>query len=86
MQPYQQAKAQIKIPVVIFLKMVGPPLILYVDNPEELYQEFIDIIKNASERNPKLIEKKANGPVKTVAILDTQIAGVALQEETYVNY
>ena len=31
----------------------------------------------------KLIEKTAKGPVKNFSVLDTQLAGVALQDENY---
>lgn len=75
---------QIKIrkPVLIFLKVVGPPLILYVENSEVVYQEIKQIIATANEQSPKLIEKIGKGPLKKLAVLDTQIAGVALQEES----
>lgn len=86
MHQYQHTQTQVKTAVLVFLKVVGPPLVLYVDNPDELYQELKEIIKNANSGVPKLIEKKANGPLKTISILDSQIAGVAMQEETYVSY
>ncbi|MGD9581925.1 MAG: hypothetical protein AB7V50_11175 [Vampirovibrionia bacterium] len=86
MQQFPQAQTQIKTALLVFLKIVGPPLVLYVDNPEELYKELKDIIKTANNVSPKLIEKKGNGPLKTICVLDTQIAGVALQEETIVTY
>jgi hypothetical protein len=34
--------------------------------------------------SPVLVEKEANGPVKRIAFVSTQISGVVLQEETYV--
>jgi len=70
-----------KKPVLIFLKVVGPPLVLYVENSEVVYQEIKTIIASANEQAPKLIEKIGKGPLKKIAVLDTQIAGVALQEE-----
>jgi len=70
-----------KKPVLIFLKIVGPPLVLYVENNEALYQEIKQIIANANEQAPKLVEKLGKGPLKKLAVLDTQIAGVAIQEE-----
>lgn len=79
-------RTQTRTPVLVFLKAVGPPIVLYVDNTEDFYKEMIDIVKNANEKAPKLIEKKANGPVKTLAILDTQISAVAIQEELMVDY
>jgi len=77
--PPPQAKP--KKPVLIFLKVVGPPLVLYVENSEVVYQELKQIIVSANEQSPKLIEKIGKGPLKKLAVLDTQIAGVALQEE-----
>ena len=72
---------KIKKPVLIFLKVVGPPLVLYVENNETVYQEIKQIIANANEQSPKLIEKVGKGPLKKLAVLDTQIAGVALQDD-----
>lgn len=86
MQQYPHAKTQVKLPVLLFLKLVGPPIVLYFENPEEVYNELIEIMNSANDKAPKLIEKKANGPVKNIAFLDTQIASVALQEETHVSY
>ena len=40
-------------------------------------------IKTANNSMPKLIERQAKGPVKNLSVLDTQLAGVAIQEETY---
>jgi hypothetical protein len=86
MQQYHQPQTQIKTPVLLFLKVVGPPLVLYVDNHEEFYKEIIEIIKSTNEKSPRLIERTANGPLLNIAILDTQIAGVAIQEEKYIQY
>ena len=33
---------------------------------------------------PKIIERQAKGPVKNLCVLDSQLAGVALQEENYI--
>ena len=86
MHQFPQAQTQVKMAVLIFLKVVGPPLVLYVDNPDELYQELREIINTANDKSPKLIEKKGTGPLKSISILDTQIGGVAMQEETFVSY
>ena len=69
--------------VLILMKHSAPPLVLYVDNPDELYEELKKAIKTANTAMPKLIEKTAKGPVKNFAVLDTQLAGVAIQEENY---
>lgn len=83
MQQYSNQQVKTRKPVLIFLKIVGPPLVLYVDDSEALYSEIKQIIANASEQSPKLIEKTGKGPLKKLAVLDTQIAGVSIQEETY---
>jgi len=84
MQPYPQPpQIQTRRPVLIFLKHVGPPIVLYVDDSEALYNEIKQIIASASNSSPKLIEKSAKGPVKRLCVLDTQIAGVVIQEEAF---
>jgi hypothetical protein len=83
MQTYSNQKVKTRRPVLIFLKMVGPPLVLYVDDTEAVYDELKQIMQNASEQSPKLIEKTGKGPLKKLAVLDVQIAGVAIQEEPY---
>lgn len=75
---------QIRKALLIFIKTMGAPIVLYVDNPDEMYAEIRQIIANAVPAAPKLVEKLGKGPLKKVAILDTQIAGVAIQEEPVV--
>lgn len=67
--------------VLIFLKSVAAPIVLYTDNPVSLYEEIKRHIQQASPATPKIIEKPGAGPLKKVAVLDTEIAGVALQAE-----
>lgn len=69
--------------VLILMKHSAPPLVLYVDEPEALYEDLKQAIKSANNTMPKLIERQAKGPVKNLSVLDTQLAGVAIQEETY---
>lgn len=83
MQQYPQ-QVKTRKAVLIFLKVVGPPLVLYVDEPDSLYEEVRQIMASASTASPKLIEKLGKGPLKKLSILDAQIAGVAIQEETFV--
>ena len=52
-----------------------------MDDTESAYQELKQIMANANERTPKLIERNGKGPIKRFAVLDTQIAGVVIQEE-----
>lgn len=67
--------------ILVFLKMVAPPMVFYVDNPDETYAELKKIIENANQQSPKMIERTGKGPLKKLAIFDTQLAGVAIQEE-----
>lgn len=82
MQPFQSSpQFQTRKAILIFLKNVGPPLVLYVDEPEAVYSDLKQLILKASTVTPKLIERVGKGPLKTIAFFDTQIAGVAIQEE-----
>ena len=67
--------------LVLFLKGAATPVLLYFDNPQAVYMEMKQLMKSPS---PVLVEKEANGPVKRIAFVSTQLAGVVLQEETYV--
>lgn len=60
---------------------MNAPVVLFLDDVEAEYKSFQQIILNASHSNPKLIERTTNGPIKKFSILDTQISGVAIQEE-----
>jgi len=72
---------KVRTALVLFLKGAATPVVLYFDNPQAVYMEIKQLMKNPS---PVLVEKEANGPVKKISFVSTQIAGVALQEETYV--
>ena len=68
--------------LVIFLKGAATPVTLYFDNPQAVYLEMKQLMKNPS---PVLVEKETNGPIKKIAFVSTQLAGVLLQEEPYVQ-
>lgn len=68
--------------VLVFLKGSTAPLVLYVENPEELYTELQHSIKSAAAT---LIEKETQGPLKKVSFISNQVAAVAIQEEQYVG-
>lgn len=68
--------------VLVFLKGSTAPLVLYVENPEELYAELQQSIKSPAAN---LIEKETLGPLKKVSFISNQVAAVALQEEQYVG-
>ena len=86
MNPHIQGQQmKTRKPVLIFLKAVGTPLVFYVDNSDETYIEIKNIIANANPHAPKIVENFGKGPLKKLAVLDTQIAGVAIQEEPAVQ-
>lgn len=69
----------VQISVLVFLKSLATPVVLYSDNPTQLYEEMKQIIKSANPAAPKLVEKPGVGPLKKVCIIDTEISGVAMQ-------
>jgi hypothetical protein len=71
--------ATANISVLLFLRSMAAPVVLYGDNPTQLYEELKQVIRAASAQSPKLIEKPGAGPLKKVAFLDTDVMGVAMQ-------
>ncbi len=67
--------------VLVFMKSLSTPIVLYSDNPAALYEELKQIIRTATPQSPKLIEKPGTGPLKKVSFLDTEISGTALQSD-----
>ncbi len=82
-QPFEQGNIKKRLSVLVFLKGTTAPLVLYVENPQEVYEELTQILKINSPA-PKLIEKTTLGPVKKVCIQSTSICAVAIQEEQYI--
>lgn len=82
MQTFQSSQQfQTRKALLIFIKNTGTPLVFYVDEPETVYNDLKQIMAKASAAAPRLIERTGKGPLKALALLDTQIAGVALQDE-----
>jgi hypothetical protein len=75
--PVMPSNAQVT--VLIFMKSLSTPIVLYADNPTQLYEELKQIIRAANPQSPKLLEKQGVGPLKKVAFLDTELSGVAIQ-------
>ena len=67
--------------VLVFLRSLASPVVLYADNAGQLYEELKSLIKQADHKAPKLIEKAGTGPLRRVCFLDTELSGVALQSE-----
>lgn len=68
--------------VLVFLKGSTAPLVLYVENPEELYAELKQAIKSPTA---VLVEKETQGPLKKVCFISNQVASLAIQEEQFVG-
>lgn len=84
-QPYpQQAQIKVRTSVLVFLKGSTAPLVLYVDNASELYDDLSQALKTSSA-SAKLIEIDTQGPIKKVAFFLNQIGAVAMQDEQYVQ-
>ena len=67
---------------LVFLKGSTAPLVLYVENPDELYAELKQAIKSPTA---VLIEKETQGPLKKVCFISNQVASIAIQEEQFVG-
>lgn len=68
--------------VLVFLKGSTAPLVLYVENPQDLYTELNQAMKSTAA---VLIEKETTGPLKKVSFISNQIAALAMQEEQFVQ-
>ena len=55
-------------------------LLLYVKDPQALYDEIVELMKS---QKTVLVEKETEGPIKRACFLSTQVAAVAIQEEQY---
>ncbi|MBY0450575.1 MAG: hypothetical protein K2X01_08130 [Cyanobacteria bacterium] len=75
----------LQVSVLIFLKSLATPVVLYSENPMQLYEEMKGLIKAANQAAPKLIEKPGVGPLKRVCFTDTMLMGVALQSDPSVG-
>ena len=67
--------------VLVFLKGSTAPLVLYVSDPQALYDELINLL---SSQRSVVVEKETEGPIKRVCFLSNQLAAVAIQEEQYI--
>lgn len=77
--------SNVQVSVLVFMKSLSTPVVLYADQPTQLYEELKRIIQTANPQAPKLIEKTGVGPLKKVSFLDTELSGVALQADPVLN-
>lgn len=81
-QQFNPQNIKKRISVLVFLKGAAAPIVLYVENPEELYAELQQLMRSATAT---LVEKETQGPLKKVCFISNQIASLAIQEEQYVG-
>ena len=80
-QQYNPQNVKTRTAVLVFIKGSSAPLVLYVENPQDLYTELNQAIKSTSTT---VIEKETLGPIKKVSFISNQISAVAMQEEQYI--
>ena len=80
-QQFNPQNVKTRTSVLVFIKGSTAPLVLYVENPLELYNELSQAIKSSTAT---FIEKETNGPLKKVCFVSNQVAALAMQEEQYV--
>ena len=78
---FNQQQVKSRTALLLFLKGMAAPLVLYFENPIEVYEEFQNILKSGIT---KLIEKETIGPIKKLTVISSQISAVALQEEQFI--
>lgn len=72
---------KVRTALLIFIKGASAPVVLYLENPQAVYEEVQQLLKSASNI---LFEKEGNGPIKKFSVIANQISAVALQDEQYV--
>ena len=80
-QQFNPQNVKTRISVLVFIKGSTAPLILYVENPQDLYNELTQAMKSSTA---VFIEKETTGPLKKVCFVSDQIPALAMQEEQYV--
>lgn len=66
--------------VLVFIKGSTAPLVLYVKDAQNFYNEMVELIKT---NKAVLVEQDTEGPLKKVSFISTQVAALAIQEEQY---
>lgn len=80
-QQFTTPQVKTRTALLVFIKGSSAPVVLYVENPQGVYEELQQAIKGQSAT---LIEKEGTGPIKKLTVLANQISAVALQDEQYV--
>ena len=77
-QPYQQT-FQPRKALLLFVKSIATPIILYFENPDEEYKKIQQILAKPS--TGRVLEFTPKGPIKFFSVIDNQLSAVGLQEE-----
>lgn len=66
--------------VLAFIKGSTAPLVLYVKEPQQLYEELANLMQS---QKTVLFEQDTEGPIKKVCFMSNQLSAIAIQEEQY---
>ncbi len=66
--------------VLAFIKGSTAPLVLYVKEPQQLYDQLADLMQS---QKTVLFEQDTEGPIKKVCFMSNQLSAIAIQEEQY---
>lgn len=82
-QQFSAQNIRTKTSLLLFGNGWAAPLVLYFENPQEKYSELKEILNKPAAT--RVLELEAMGPIKKVSILASQITGLALQDEQYIQ-
>ena len=83
-QQYNNPNAQnikIRYAVLAFIKGSTAPIVMYVKEPQQLYDELVGLMQS---QKAMLFEQDTEGPIKKVCFISNQLSAVAIQEEQYI--
>lgn len=66
--------------VLAFIKGSTAPLVLYVKEPQQLYDQLADLMQS---QKSVIFEQDTEGPIKKVCFMSNQLSAIAIQEEQY---
>ncbi len=82
-QQFNKPNLKARIAFIVFVKGSIAPIVLYLDDPHKVYENVQGIIR--SVQPPKFFEIEANGPIKKVTFITSEVTGCALQEEMHLG-
>lgn len=80
-QQFTTPQVKTRTALLVFIKGSSAPVVLYVENPQAVYEEIQQLLKSQTSQ---VVEKEGTGPIKKVTLHSSQISAVALQDEQYV--